>query len=88
MSPPACRVMARSAQSIHPGSFRGVPISTMKEELLLSKELAAALKRSPTYIMAMRRQGFRMINHRTTLSAALLWLSRHPHPRAGERRRS
>ena len=58
----------------------------MNEELLTHKELAAALKRSYTYVAAMKRRGFRVVAGRTTLSAAILWLTKNPTPRAGEGR--
>lgn len=53
----------------------------MTSELLTCKELAGKLKRSTRYVYAMRAQGFRMIAGRTTLQAALVWLSRNPQPR-------
>lgn len=49
-------------------------------ELLGCKELAARLKRSLRYVYFMRARGFRMPGNRTTLNAALAWLSKHPSP--------
>lgn len=51
------------------------------EDLLSAKQLAARLGRHVTYVRAMKRVGFRMVAERTTLTAALNWLSRHPQPR-------
>lgn len=56
------------------------------DELLSSKELAGRLKRSPSYVYAMRRQGFAMIAGRTTLRAAIFWLRRNQFPRAAHGR--
>jgi hypothetical protein len=50
------------------------------EELLSMKQLAAKLGRSYSYVRAMRRVGFRMIAGRTTLTAAVAWLSKNPAP--------
>jgi hypothetical protein len=50
------------------------------DELLSMKDLAALLKRSEAYVWAMRKQGFKVIAGRTTLSAALVWLSKNPCP--------
>lgn len=50
------------------------------EELLTVKELAYRLKRSESYVWAMRRAGFRMVGGRTTLTAALLFLTKVPKP--------
>lgn len=52
----------------------------MSEELLTVKELASRLKRSPNYVWAMRRKGFRMIGGRASLSDALIFLTLHPKP--------
>ena len=49
-------------------------------ELLTSKELAAALKRSIDYVYAMRKAGFPMPGKRATLTDALAWLSDNPSP--------
>jgi hypothetical protein len=49
-------------------------------ELLTSKELAAALKRSLDYVYAMRKAGFPMPGKRATLAAALTWLADNPNP--------
>jgi hypothetical protein len=51
-------------------------------DLLTSKELAAALKRSLDYVYAMRKRGFPMPGERATLAAALVWLSDNPSPTA------
>lgn len=51
------------------------------EELLTSKELAYALKRSVTYVYAMRAQGFIMPGGRATLREAQSFLARNPAPR-------
>jgi len=50
------------------------------EPLLSPKELASKLGRSYSYVEAMRRGGFKMIAHRTTLTAAIAWLARNPEP--------
>ncbi len=50
------------------------------DELLSCKELAARLKRGESYVDWMKRKGFVMIAGRTTLRAALRWLSRNPRP--------
>lgn len=50
------------------------------EPLLSAKELAERLGRSRGYIFAMKRRGFKMVAHRTTLTAAIAWLSRNPEP--------
>lgn len=50
------------------------------EELLSIKELAQKLKRSESYIFAMKRRGFKMLAGRTTLSAALKFLAVIPSP--------
>ncbi len=50
------------------------------DELLSCKELAARLKRSDPYVEWMKRKGFKMIAGRTTLRAALKWLSVNPRP--------
>jgi hypothetical protein len=47
-------------------------------ELMSCKELAAALKRTPSYISAMRRDGFPMPGNRATVNQALVWLHEHP----------
>jgi DNA-binding CsgD family transcriptional regulator len=49
-------------------------------ELLSSKELAALLKRSESYVKQMKRRGFRLIGGRTTLRQAIGWLVRNPRP--------
>jgi hypothetical protein len=54
-------------------------------ELLSGKELAAALKRTPTYVSAMHREGFPMPGNRATVNQALIWLHEHPHFRQNRR---
>jgi hypothetical protein len=49
-------------------------------DLLTSKELASALKRSLDYVYAMRKAGFPMPGKRATLAAALVWLTDNPNP--------
>jgi hypothetical protein len=51
------------------------------EELLTAKELAIRLKKSRTYVYAMKARGFRMPGGVSTIGAALVWLTRHPKPR-------
>ena len=55
------------------------------EELLTVKELAQLLKRHESYVWAMRRQGFRFIAGRTTMTAALRWLASNPNPWSSKR---
>ena len=50
------------------------------EELLSIKELAQKLKRSESYIFAMKRAGFRMVAGRTTITAAIKFLAVCPNP--------
>lgn len=59
----------------------------MQTELLTTKELAAMLKRAPSYVYAMRARGFPMPGDRATLREALAWLTKHPQPRASKQRR-
>lgn len=49
-------------------------------QLLSAKELAEALGRSERYIAHMRRNGFRFIAGRATLSSAVLFLQTNPKP--------
>lgn len=49
-------------------------------ELLTTKELAAALKKSRSYIQAMKRRGFVMPGGTATVEEARKWLRRHPEP--------
>lgn len=49
-------------------------------QFLSQKELAKALRRSPSYVKAMKRRGFRFIAGRATLSSAILFLQNHPNP--------
>jgi len=51
------------------------------EEILTPQELADRLKRSESYVRAMKRSGFRMTGHRTTLAEARSWLKRHGGPK-------
>ena len=55
-------------------------MSNTTEPLLSSKELASKLGRSLSYVRAMRRRGFKMPKHRTTLTEAMKWLAKHPEP--------
>lgn len=50
------------------------------EELISVKQLATRLGRHENYVRTMKRVGFKMIAGRTTLTAALNWLSRNPQP--------
>jgi phage regulator Rha-like protein len=50
------------------------------EELLSIKELAQKLKRSESYVFAMKRRGFRMVANRTTMTAAIKFLAVNPSP--------
>lgn len=50
-------------------------------DLLTAKEIAAALRRHPSYVYAMRRRGFPMPGKRATLTEAQSWLQKHPEPR-------
>jgi hypothetical protein len=53
--------------------------SFMAADFLTTKELAAALGRSRTYVCAMKRHGFaQVMPGRYTLAAAVDWLHRHP----------
>lgn len=49
-------------------------------ELLTIKELAAALKKSRSYIQAMKRRGFQMPGGVATIDEARAWLRSHPEP--------
>lgn len=49
-------------------------------ELLATKELAAALGRSRRYVQAMKRAGFVMTGGRASVREAREWLVRHPPP--------
>lgn len=53
----------------------------MTDPLLTPKELAGQLKRHVSYVYAARRRGMPMPAYRTTLGAALAWLSKNPFPR-------
>jgi hypothetical protein len=57
----------------------------MQTDLLTTKELAAMLKRAPSYVYAMKARGFPMPGGRGRLTEALAWLTRHPQPRAERR---
>lgn len=50
------------------------------EPLLSAKELASRLGRSRSYVVWMKRRGFRMVAQRTTLTAAIAWLAKNPEP--------
>lgn len=50
-------------------------------ELLSPKELAAVLKRHPSYVYAMVSLGFQGIAGRYTLVEALVFLQSHPTPK-------
>jgi|LakMenEpi03Aug12_release.lakeMendotaPanAssembly.Ray.scaffolds.fasta_scaffold1432264_2 hypothetical protein len=54
----------------------------MQTDLFSTKELAAMLKRAPSYVYAMRAKGFPMPGGRARVSEALAWLTKHPQPRA------
>lgn len=54
---------------------------TPTEQLLTSKELAAALGRSLRYVRYMRARGFPMPGNTATLNEARAWLARNPPPR-------
>lgn len=47
-------------------------------ELMTVKELAAAMKRSPWYVYAMRRAGFPMPGGTATVQEARDWLAARP----------
>lgn len=55
------------------------------EPLFTPKELAVLLKRARSYVFAMKRRGFRMVNNRATLTEARAWLAANPLPRASAR---
>jgi hypothetical protein len=61
-------------------------MSQPPEPLFTAKELAALLKRSRTYVFAMKRRGFVMVGGRATLTEARSWLKIHPLPRAKDSR--
>ena len=48
--------------------------------ILTIKELAAALRRSRSYVQWMKRRGFRMPGNRATVAEARLWLDQHQKP--------
>lgn len=52
------------------------------EQLLTTKELAAALNRSVRYVRYMRAKGFAMPGNTATLTEARGWLARNPPPRS------
>lgn len=54
----------------------------MSEPLLNAKELAALLRKSRSYIFAMKARGFIMPGGTATLTEARVWLSRNPPPRS------
>jgi len=49
-------------------------------DLLTIKELAAALKRSRFYVLAMKRRGFQMPGGVATVAEARRWLAQNPKP--------
>lgn len=51
-------------------------------QLLTTKELAAQLGKSRTYVAAMKRNGFSMPGGTATLAEARAWLARNPCPRS------
>ena len=51
-------------------------------DLLTTKELAAALRKSRSYVQAMKRRGFQMPGGVATVAEARRWLVRNPKPRA------
>jgi hypothetical protein len=53
-------------------------ITRPDERLLSCKELAWHLNRHVNYVYQMRRAGFEMVAHRTTLQEALNWLRANP----------
>lgn len=53
-------------------------MTRFSEELLYPEELAAALRRSRTYVFAMKRAGFPMPGGSATLTEAREWLLEHP----------
>lgn len=53
---------------------------TATEQLLTSKELAAALGRSTRYVRYMRQRGFSMPGNTATVAEARAWLARNPLP--------
>jgi hypothetical protein len=55
-------------------------------ELLTAKELAWKLKRNVSYVRRMTSCGFKMVAGRTTLEAAMVWLSEHGRPYSPKRR--
>ena len=54
----------------------------MTSDLLTTKELAAALGKSRTYVCAMKRCGFIMPGGTATVAEARAWLVRNPCPRS------
>lgn len=50
------------------------------DELFSLKELADKLKRTTRYVLHMKAIGFKMPGKRATLTAALEFLTKHPHP--------
>jgi len=63
----------------------------VNDELLTAQELADRLKRSESYVRALKRSGFKMTGNRTTLAEARDWLRKHGGPkwkRYGDSKRS
>lgn len=56
-------------------------MNPIPEPLFNAKELAFLLKRSRTYIYAMKRRGFQMAGGVATLAEARNWLAQNPNPR-------
>ena len=54
------------------------------DRLLYPKELAEALRRSESYVYAMRARGFQMPGGTATLAEAKAWLTANPQPRRRE----
>lgn len=47
---------------------------------LFTKELAAALRRSRSYVQCMKARGFKMPGGKATLAEADSWIARNPPP--------
>ena len=55
---------------------------THTKDLMTTKELAQALKKSRSYVQAMKRRGFQMPGGVATVDEAREWLRSHPEPRS------
>lgn len=53
---------------------------TRTEQLLTIKELSGALRKSRSYVQAMKRRGFQMPGGVATIAEAREWLKTHPEP--------